>query len=193
MANQTIFKDVKAQRNLTFYQKTAIPGQVPDLDAAAGRKTLTKMKELRKREFDADISYDLNGDGAVSSKELWIASRFDKNKDGILEPEERKECLEALKNNYEVKAKYWDYDPTEHLPKSGIVSREAKMKAEDAYGMAQEAVNESLNVDGQKKSRSTRRNLTRSELLSSRRKRSREYELKQYNDYERDNVTALKQ
>ena len=53
-----------------------------------------------------DISYDLTGDGHVSTKEYFIASKFDKNHDGILDPEERAACIKALKSGYEDNFKF---------------------------------------------------------------------------------------
>ena len=69
------------------------------------------MKELRKREYYPDASYDLTGDGSVSQKEFQIASLFDKNKDGILDDEERKQCIKALVDGLEGKQKYHDDFP----------------------------------------------------------------------------------
>jgi len=48
-----------------------------------------------------DETYDLNNDGTVSTQEYFISRRFDKNKDGRLEPNEYKLALNALNNNYE--------------------------------------------------------------------------------------------
>ena len=103
-ANRTIFHDAKAQRNMQLFRKTAVAGQAAF--EPHGRKTLSKLKELRKREYCPDPSLDLNGDGAVSAQELWIASRFDKDPDGVLDGDERKECLEALRNASEARFKH---------------------------------------------------------------------------------------
>jgi hypothetical protein len=48
-----------------------------------------------------DPSYDLTGDGTVSIREYKLARRFDINKDGILDDQERKECLQAIKDGIE--------------------------------------------------------------------------------------------
>lgn len=105
---RSIFNDAKAQRNLRRFQESSTAGYPANTAPDAARKTLSKLHELRKREFLPDFSYDLNGDGAVSSKELYIASQFDKPKDGILDEEERKRCLEALRAGLEAKTKWGD-------------------------------------------------------------------------------------
>ena len=64
-------------------------------------RTQTQLLLARKDEFRADPSYDLNGDGAVGPREYFIATRFDKGQKGKLTDEERKACLEAIKNGYE--------------------------------------------------------------------------------------------
>ena len=48
-----------------------------------------------------DISYDIDGDGAVSQLDYFIAQKFDSNHDGILDSKEKEICLNALKNGYE--------------------------------------------------------------------------------------------
>jgi hypothetical protein len=52
-------------------------------------------------------SYDLNQDGSVSFKEYAIAKRFDIDKDGILNEQEKKECLKQLKEGYEERL-FWN-------------------------------------------------------------------------------------
>lgn len=49
-----------------------------------------------------DPSYDITGDGTVGIVEYKIARHFDKNKDGILDSEERKLCIEHLKKGFEL-------------------------------------------------------------------------------------------
>ena len=59
-----------------------------------------KMKELmkKKRSNIPDISYDLDGDGSVSAKELFIAKLFDKNNKGKLTKNEILNARNAIKN-----------------------------------------------------------------------------------------------
>lgn len=64
------------------------------------------MKDKRKNDLIPDISYDLDGDGFVSTKEYFIASRFDKNGNGKLEPNEKAEAIKALKEGFENKFKF---------------------------------------------------------------------------------------
>lgn len=62
------------------------------------KKTRTKLAEQRHAERRPHISYDLDGDGYVGGKDYVIAKQFDKDGDGILNVEERKQAFEALKN-----------------------------------------------------------------------------------------------
>jgi hypothetical protein len=65
------------------------------------KRTVTSLK--RKRKIIPDPSYDLTGDGTVSAKEYLIAKIFDKDGDGILNDEEKAECIKQLKDGYEKK------------------------------------------------------------------------------------------
>ncbi len=63
--------------------------------------TRTKMLEKRKLDKVPDITYDLDNDGYVGSRDYVLAKRFDRDNDGKLNEKERKEAYEALKNNIE--------------------------------------------------------------------------------------------
>ena len=65
------------------------------------KQTLSQLRENRKKRLQPDISYDIDGDGAVSQLDYFIALRFDSNHDGILDSQEKQECLNALKNGYD--------------------------------------------------------------------------------------------
>lgn len=81
---------------------TEVPQNWAPLDRlGARRRTCTQLLQGRKDEFRADPSYDLTGDGAVGPREYFIALRFDQGQKGRLTDEERKTCLEAIKNGYE--------------------------------------------------------------------------------------------
>ena len=98
-----MFENRRAKNNIAARQKTRAEAVDPNMGSMAdNRKSLSKLKELRRREFCPDPSYDLNGDGAVAQKELLIAARFDKNRDGVLDDEERKECMAALNSGLEA-------------------------------------------------------------------------------------------
>lgn len=76
----SMFENQRAKNNIAVCQKMKAEAVDPNMGSIAdNRKSLSKLKELRRREFCPDPSYDLNGDGTVSQKELLIASRFDKN------------------------------------------------------------------------------------------------------------------
>ena len=63
--------------------------------------TRTKLLQHRIKERQVHPSFDINGDGAISSKEFFIATQFDKGNKGYLDEEDRKRCLEALDKGYE--------------------------------------------------------------------------------------------
>ena len=48
-------------------------------------------------------SFDLDGDGYVSLKDLFLAKQFDKDKDGRLNSQERQAAESALKEGYDKK------------------------------------------------------------------------------------------
>ena len=45
-----------------------------------------------------DISFDLDGDNYVGNRDYVLSKVFDKDQDGKLNEQERKEALEAIKN-----------------------------------------------------------------------------------------------
>lgn len=58
----------------------------------------TDMRANRKKALIPDASFDLDGDGVVGNRDLVIAKLFDKDGDGKLNAEERKNAEDAIKN-----------------------------------------------------------------------------------------------
>lgn len=58
--------------------------------------TRTELLENRKKENLPDISFDLDGDGIVSGKDYCIGKRFDLDKDGKLNIEEKANAVAAI-------------------------------------------------------------------------------------------------
>ncbi len=56
------------------------------------------MNDDRRVEKVPHISYDLDGDGQVGGRDYVIAKHFDKDGDGRLNTNEKKQALEAVKN-----------------------------------------------------------------------------------------------
>ena len=56
------------------------------------------MEERRKFANKPDPSYDLDGDGIVSNRDMFLSKLFDKDRDGKLNPVERKNAEEAIRN-----------------------------------------------------------------------------------------------
>jgi hypothetical protein len=56
------------------------------------------LNDDRRVEKVPHISYDLDGDGQVGGRDYVIAKHFDKDGDGRLNTNEKKQALEAVKN-----------------------------------------------------------------------------------------------
>jgi hypothetical protein len=69
-------------------------------------KTRSKLLADRKREFRGHPTYDLNGDGIVSEKEMVISKLFDIGKKGYLTDQERNTAIQALEDGIEKNYKW---------------------------------------------------------------------------------------
>ena len=63
-------------------------------------RTRTELISLRKSQILPDLSFDLDGDGVVGAHDLVLASQFDKDKDGKLNPAEREQAFRALSQGF---------------------------------------------------------------------------------------------
>lgn len=63
-------------------------------------KTLTEFNEHRKLNRKAHPSFDLNKDGGVSQREYFLASKFDSNKDGVLDADEMQVAQAAFDKGF---------------------------------------------------------------------------------------------
>ncbi len=64
---------------------------------------MTKRKlEMQRKQADMPHhTYDLDGDGFVSVKDLFLAKQFDKDRDGKLNAEEKQQADLALKSGFD--------------------------------------------------------------------------------------------
>ncbi len=69
--------------------------------AGAENRTRTIVLEQRKNAALPDPSYDLDGDGLVSSHDYFLAKRLDRDQDGRLSPDERRDAVQALQSGFE--------------------------------------------------------------------------------------------
>lgn len=71
------------------------------IQALPEKMTVTKLKEIRKKEILPDLSYDLDGDGFVGGRDYVVARRFDEGFKNYLTEEERAKVKKALQEGYE--------------------------------------------------------------------------------------------
>ena len=87
---------------------------------------ISSLSDLHKHRADSkkvDPSYDLTGDGTVSIREYRLARQFDKDRNGILDAKERKECLQAIKDGIEFpKVTIGKVEPIERYTRSKMLS-----------------------------------------------------------------------
>lgn len=62
--------------------------------------TRTEMLQFRRRKSIPDPSFDLDGDGSVGPHDLFLATKFDIDKDGKLNKQEFENALKAIKGGY---------------------------------------------------------------------------------------------
>ena len=63
-------------------------------------ETRTELLQNRRKKSIPDPSFDLDGDGSVGAHDLFLATKFDLDKDGKLSENERKKAITALNNGY---------------------------------------------------------------------------------------------
>lgn len=64
-----------------------------ETDAYQKRFSRTAMLRQRQDAGKQDLSFDLDGDGVVGQRDLYVASKFDANRDGLLDKKEYSEAM----------------------------------------------------------------------------------------------------
>ena len=102
-------------------------------------KSRTELISKRKLDRIPDKTYDLDGDGFVGGRDYVISKRFDVDKDGKLNAQEKYNAIEAIKNNIEDEY-IWNLEnqgiikPARILQKRGkILDLENFLPLQDTY------------------------------------------------------------
>ena len=74
--------------------------EAPQNDQTRSRMTQKKLEMQRKKADMPHHSFDIDGDGHVSNTDLFLAKRFDQDKDGKLNAEELQTAKKALAEGY---------------------------------------------------------------------------------------------
>ena len=61
-------------------------------------RTLVEIQQKRRKAEVPDMTFDLDGDGIVGNRDMFIAKIFDKDGDGRLNTQERSNADHAIKN-----------------------------------------------------------------------------------------------
>jgi Ca2+-binding EF-hand superfamily protein len=61
-------------------------------------RTVTELKEARALAMKPDKTFDVDGDGVVSSQDLFYSKKFDDDGNGVLDEDERRELRKAMVN-----------------------------------------------------------------------------------------------
>lgn len=130
---------------------------------------------------------------------MQIASLYDADKNGILDENERQEAIKALKGGLETKQRFRDESPLVEAIHLGKSKMEESADLKDAVNgklpqktPLKEILDSRNNHELSESAKNVRRYATRSDMLKNRRQEFREYEDEQYNDFERDNLEALR-
>ena len=100
--------DLDGKQNLLrpYKNKDVYQNVEPLWQGKPAHQTRSELLATRRAAKLSDPSFDLDDDGVVGAKDHFLASRFDKDRDGKLSESERKECMEALHGGF-AKKYYW--------------------------------------------------------------------------------------
>lgn len=68
----------------------------PYWTAQPRHRTVTELKEARRRSMKPHHSFDVDGDGVVSNQDLYLSTKFDDDGNGVLDDEERRQLRKAM-------------------------------------------------------------------------------------------------
>lgn len=80
---------------------SSVKARSQSISVVPEKMTLTKLKEIRKKEHMPDLSYDLDGDGYVGGRDYVVARRFDQGFKNFLTEEEQATARKALEDGFE--------------------------------------------------------------------------------------------
>ena len=91
-------KDQLKGLNKSVCEEVKIPTHWAKTGNTNPNRTFTEVVANRRRANQPDMSYDLDGDGVVGNRDLVLSKLFDKDGDGRLNTQERRNAEEAIKN-----------------------------------------------------------------------------------------------
>ena len=96
-------------------------------------ETRSELILQRRRKSIPHESFDLDGDGAVGAHDLFLATKFDLDKDGMLNDQERKNALHAIQNGF-AKEFVWGCESSGLNRSFRIVQKRGKVIMDEDFG-----------------------------------------------------------
>ena len=98
MNKEATVKEALKALNNSMGETVKIPNHWAKNANTNPNRTFTELVNNRRRANQPDKSFDLDGDGVVGNRDLVISKIFDKDGDGRLNTQERRNAEEAIKN-----------------------------------------------------------------------------------------------
>lgn len=95
-------------------------------------KSNSELNEQRRKDNCPDLTYDLDGDGVVGGYDLVISKIFDKDGDGKLNEEERRNAEEAIKNGFGSKFT-WGCDMSGNKRSFRVIQKRGKVIVDEDF------------------------------------------------------------
>ena len=107
----------------------------PGWNEGPSYRTRTQMIEERKIERIPDLSYDLDRDGKVGGQDMVLSRKFDSDKNGRLEPEERKAAEKAISDGIIEKFRWGADNALRHHSQRLVHVRGVTIDGDDYSGL----------------------------------------------------------
>lgn len=150
-------------------------------------KSNTELYEKRRKDNCPNLTYDLDGDGVVGGYDLVISKIFDKDGDGKLNEEERRNAEEAIKNGFGGKFT-WGCDMSGNKRSFRVVQKRGKVIVDEDFSKVLETYPQMETKESHVRTKSQLIELRRSEKKEKANEMQQKWE--EYNPFKVEEVKA---